>query len=88
MRRTDVVRLTTLAYHFAVDTDRTPWTSSATGRATRTRSACQALEDFAKEYGYRLRSEDFVDQGYYNATSPRALRAAIWTGCASSTGLW
>ena len=44
-----------------------PWTSSAIGPATRTPSACSALEDFAKEHGYRLRSEDFVDQGYYNA---------------------
>ena len=44
-----------------------PWTSSATGPATRTPSACRRLEDFAKEYGYRLRAEDFVDQGYYNA---------------------
>ena len=28
----------------------------------------EALQDFESEYGYALTAEDFVDQGYYNAT--------------------
>ncbi len=63
---TDVVRLTTLAYHFVVDADEQgkdkfrDWTGYADT------ISIEALEDFYKEYGYRLTSEDFVDQGYYN----------------------
>ena len=68
---TNVVRLTTLAYHFGVDSGpgaKAPdlfrdWTGY------QETVSVPALEDFAKEYGYRLRSEDFVDQGYYNHTS-------------------
>ena len=28
----------------------------------------KALEEFEKEYGYALRPEDIVDNGYYNST--------------------
>ncbi len=69
--QTNVVRLTTLAYHFAVDSapgetapDRfRDWTGYQETVSVR------ALEDFAREYGYRMRPEDFVDQGFYNHTS-------------------
>ena len=47
---------------------RTRSTSSATGPATRTPISVAALEDFEKRFGYALTAEDFVDQGYYNAT--------------------
>jgi 1,3-beta-galactosyl-N-acetylhexosamine phosphorylase len=65
--KTDVVRLTTLAYHFTLD--------SGEGGADRYRDwlgytdtvSIRALEDFAREYGYRLRGEDFVDEGYYHS---------------------
>jgi 1,3-beta-galactosyl-N-acetylhexosamine phosphorylase len=69
--RTGVVRLTTLAYHFCVDSgpgdDPNDLFRDWTGYQDTV--SVQALEDFAKEYGYRLRSEDFVDQGFYNHTS-------------------
>ncbi|MDO9542638.1 MAG: 1,3-beta-galactosyl-N-acetylhexosamine phosphorylase, partial [Kiritimatiellia bacterium] len=65
---TKVVRLTTLAYHFPID--------SLPGGGTKFRDwlgytdaiSPGALDDFEKEKGYKLRSEDIVDGGYYNAT--------------------
>lgn len=69
--RTGVVRLTTLAYHFCVDSgpgeDPNDLFRDWTGYQDTV--SAQALEDFAKEYGYRLTPEDFVDAGYYNHTS-------------------
>ena len=65
--QTDVVRLTTLAYHFAVDSDQNAVDKFRDWTGYQDTISVLALEDFAKEYGYRLRSEDFVDQGYYNA---------------------
>lgn len=69
--RTAVVRLTTLAYHFCVDSgpgdDPNDLFRDWTGYQDTV--SVQALEDFAKEYGYRLRAEDFVDAGFYNHTS-------------------
>lgn len=69
--RTDVVRLTTLAYHFCVDSgpgeDPNDLFRDWTGYQDTV--SVQALEDFAKEFGYRLRAEDFVDAGFYNHTS-------------------
>lgn len=65
--RTDVVRLTTLAYHFAVDSDQNAVDKFRDWTGYQDTVSVPALEDFAREYGYRLRSEDFVDQGYYNA---------------------
>ncbi|GLH74722.1 1,3-beta-galactosyl-N-acetylhexosamine phosphorylase [Geothrix limicola] len=64
---TDVVRLTTLAYHFAVDSDQDSVDKFRDWTGYQDTISVLALEDFAKEYGYRLRAEDFVDQGYYNA---------------------
>ncbi len=69
--RTGVARLTTLAYHFCVDSgpgeDPNDLFRDWTGYQDTV--SVRALEDFAREYGYRLRSEDFVDQGFYNHTS-------------------
>jgi 1,3-beta-galactosyl-N-acetylhexosamine phosphorylase len=65
--QTDVVRLTTLAYHFAVDSDQNAVDKFRDWTGYQDTLSVPALEDFAKEYGYRLRGEDFVDQGYYNA---------------------
>ena len=65
---TSVVRLTSLAYHFTLDSkpdgsdkyrDWTGYTDTI---------SIPALDDFEKEYGYRITSEDIVDEGYYNAT--------------------
>ena len=67
---TDVVRLTTLAFHFTVEFD---------GLARQKfRDWCgytsdcvspRALKDFAAQYGYALTAEDFVDTGQYNHLS-------------------
>ena len=65
--QTDVVRLTTLAYHFAVDSDKNAVDKFRDWTGYQDTLSVPALEDFACEYGYRLRGEDFVDQGYYNA---------------------
>ncbi len=65
--QTDVVRLTTLAYHFAVDSDQHAVDKFRDWTGYQDTISVKALEDFAKQYGYRLRAEDFVDQGYYNA---------------------
>ncbi|RYD72133.1 MAG: 1,3-beta-galactosyl-N-acetylhexosamine phosphorylase, partial [Verrucomicrobiaceae bacterium] len=64
---TDVVRLTTLAYHFAVDSDQDAVDKFRDWTGYQDTISVPALEDFAKEHGYRLRAEDFVDDGYYNA---------------------
>lgn len=64
---TDVVRLTTLAYHFAVDSDQDAVDKFRDWTGYQDTISMLALDDFAKEHGYRLRAEDFVDQGYYNA---------------------
>ena len=65
--KTDVVRLTTLAYHFAVDSDQNAVDKFRDWTGYQDTVSVPGLEDFAGEHGYRLRSEDFVDQGYYNA---------------------
>jgi len=66
----DVVRFTSLFYNFAWI-----WGSSPRNRNLFVDWASydftvsvEALEDFYKEYGYRLTAEDFVRQGKYNAT--------------------
>ena len=66
--RTDVVRLTSLAYAFAIDSDQDAVDKFRDWTGYQDTISVPALEDFAKEYGYRLHAEDFVDQGYYNAT--------------------
>jgi 1,3-beta-galactosyl-N-acetylhexosamine phosphorylase len=65
---TDVVRLTTLAYHFVLDSDRYGQDKYRDWLGYVDTISPAALEDFARQKGYRLRSEDFVDEGYYNAT--------------------
>ena len=65
--RTDVVRLTSLAYAFAIDSDQNAVDKFRDWTGYQDTVSVPAIEDFAKEYGYRLQGEDFVDQGYYNA---------------------
>jgi 1,3-beta-galactosyl-N-acetylhexosamine phosphorylase len=65
---TDVVRLTTLAYHFTLDSDEQGKDKYRDWLGYTDCINVQLLEDFAREKGYRLRPEDIVDKGYYNAT--------------------
>lgn len=64
--QTDLVRLTTLAYHFAVDSDCDGADKMRDWTGYQDTISIKALEDFELEYGYGLTSEDFVDSGYYN----------------------
>ncbi|MFV0449328.1 MAG: 1,3-beta-galactosyl-N-acetylhexosamine phosphorylase [Vibrio sp.] len=65
---TTVVRFTTFAFLFVIDTGEQnqdiyrDWTGYGETVSPR------ALDDFAKRFGYRLTPEDFVDAGYYNGT--------------------
>ena len=63
----DVVRFTTFFYQFTLLFDNkhrekvVDWFGSACTVSP------QALDDFEKQYGYRLRPEDFIDEGSYNS---------------------
>jgi len=74
---TELVRLTTLAYHFVLIWDERGKEKFIDWTGYQETVNIEALKDFEKEYGYRLRSEDFVDEGYYHAAnrvpSPRWL---------------
>ena len=64
----DVVRFTTFFYHFTLvfnDFAKEKFVDWFGYGAT---VSVKALEEFAQEYGYRLRPEDIVDNGYYNST--------------------
>lgn len=65
---TNVVRLTTLAYHFGLDSDKNGVDKYRDWVGYLDTVSIEALLDFEREYGCRMTSEDFVDQGYYNAT--------------------
>lgn len=65
--QTDVVRFTTFFYQFTLLFDKqrrekvVDWFGSACTVSPK------ALDDFEAQYGYRLRPEDFVDEGCYNS---------------------
>jgi 1,3-beta-galactosyl-N-acetylhexosamine phosphorylase len=66
--RTDVVRLTSIAYNFtSIYNDNEPKPAKRLSDWTGYHDciSVQALEDFAREKRYRLQAEDFVDEGYY-----------------------
>ncbi len=63
---TDIVRLTTLAYHFTIDSDAEGRDKHRDWLGYTDCVSPLALEDFARENGYRLTPEDFVDRGFYN----------------------
>ena len=65
---TDVVRFTTFFYHFTLvfnDKAKEKFVDWFGYGAT---VSVKALEEFEQEYGYALRPEDVVDNGYYNST--------------------
>ena len=65
---TDVVRFTTFFYHFTPvfnDQAKEKFVDWFGYGAT---VSIKALEEFEQEYGYALRPEDIVDNGYYNST--------------------
>lgn len=65
---TDVVRFTTFFYHFTLvfnDRKKEKFVDWFGYGGT---VSVKALEAFEEEYGYALRPEDIVDNGYYNST--------------------
>ncbi|MDD3218540.1 MAG: 1,3-beta-galactosyl-N-acetylhexosamine phosphorylase [Lachnospiraceae bacterium] len=65
---TDVVRFTTFFYHFTLvfNSERKEKFVDWFGYGATV--SVKALEEFEQEYGYALRPEDIVDNGYYNST--------------------
>lgn len=64
----NVVRFTTFFYQFALVFDRQARERFVDWFGYGASISPLALDDFEKQYGYRLRPEDFVDEGYYNAS--------------------
>lgn len=65
---TDVVRFTTFFYHFTLVFNDLGTEKFVDWFGYGASVSVAALEAFEREKGYRLRPEDFVDQGYYNST--------------------
>ncbi|MDR1799023.1 MAG: 1,3-beta-galactosyl-N-acetylhexosamine phosphorylase [Bifidobacteriaceae bacterium] len=63
---TTVVRFTTFFYQFSLVFNEVAKEKYVDWFGYATTVSPAALEQFEREYGYRLRPEDFVDQGYYN----------------------
>ncbi len=64
--KVDVVRFTTFFYHFTLVFDDQANEKYVDWFGYSAAVSIPALEEFAKEYGYQLTPEDFVDGGYYN----------------------
>jgi 1,3-beta-galactosyl-N-acetylhexosamine phosphorylase len=67
--KTDVVRLTTLCYHFPIDSAADGHTRYFDGQGYADTVSLPLLESFAAEHGFRLTSEDFVSDGRYLGNS-------------------
>ena len=65
---TDVVRFTTFFYHFTLVFNSSRKEKFVDWFGYGATVSVRALEEFEAEYGYALRPEDIVDNGYYNST--------------------
>lgn len=65
---TDVVRFTTFFYHFTLVFNSDAKEKFVDWFGYGATVSVKALEEFEAEYGYALRPEDIVDNGYYNST--------------------
>lgn len=65
---TDVVRFTTFFYHFTLVFNADAKEKFVDWFGYGATVSIKALEEFEEEYGYALRPEDIVDNGYYNST--------------------
>lgn len=63
---TDVVRFTTFFYHFTLVFNEEAREKFVDWFGYGATVSIQAFEEFEAEYGYALRPEDIVDNGYYN----------------------
>lgn len=66
--KTDVVRFTTFFYHFTLVFNNHRKEKFVDWFGYGATVSVKALEEFEAEYGYALRPEDIVDNGYYNST--------------------
>lgn len=66
--KTDIVRFTTFFYHFTLVFNEEGKEKFVDWFGYSASVSPEILEAFEKEYGYRLRPEHIVDQGYYNST--------------------
>lgn len=66
--RTDIVRFTTFFYHFTLVFNQDAKEKFVDWFGYGATVSVRALEQFEQEYGYALRPEDIVDNGYYNST--------------------
>lgn len=66
--KTDVVRFTTLFYHFTLFFNDLGKEKFVDWFGYGASVSPELILDFEKEYGYRLTAEDFVDEGYYNSS--------------------
>ena len=64
---TDVVRFTTFFYHFTLVFNQDAREKFVDWFGYGATVSVKALEEFREEYGYSLRPEDIVDNGYYNS---------------------
>lgn len=65
---TDIVRFTTFFYHFTLVFNSQAKEKFVDWFGYGATVSVKALEEFEQEYGYALRPEDIVDNGYYNST--------------------
>lgn len=65
---TDVVRFTTFFYHFTLVFNSRAKEKFVDWFGYGATVSVKALEEFQEAYGYALRPEDIVDNGYYNST--------------------
>lgn len=65
---TDVVRFTTFFYHFTLVFNTEQKEKFVDWFGYGGTVSVKALEEFEAEYGYALRPEDIIDNGYYNST--------------------
>lgn len=65
---TDVIRFTTFFYHFTLVFNQDAKEKFVDWFGYGATVSVKALEEFEQEYGYALRPEDIIDNGYYNST--------------------
>lgn len=65
--KTDVVRFTTFFYQFSLVFNKHGLEKHVDWYGYTNSVSPKAFEEFEKEYGYKLRPEDIIDEGYYNS---------------------
>lgn len=65
--KTDVIRFTTFFYQFSLVFNKHGLEKHVDWYGYTNSVSPKAFDEFEKEYGYRLRPEDIVDEGYYNS---------------------